>query len=116
VVPAGGEVKELEIIRRALRMALRNNCGEDQLYDALAAIERLEAERQRDTEILDWLEKWLTEDPTRYQIALRRMETDGRFIVALRPKLEKMPMFSGKNGFGKTLREAIESTKESANG
>lgn len=61
-----------------------------------------------DTELLDALEHWLTEDPTRWQVVLRRLESDGTFICGLRPKMEKMPMFAGKNGFGLTLRECIQ--------
>jgi hypothetical protein len=61
------------------------------------------AEAGKDTALLDWLERWLTEVPTRWQIALRRMETTGQFIVGMESNGSRDKV----NRFGTSLRLAI---------
>lgn len=59
-----------------------------------------------DKERLDKLERWLTEDPTRFQIAVRRLEGTSEFLV--KAYLDMGRLTPQPSGRGDTLRAAID--------
>lgn len=71
---------------------------------------RREEREEEAEELLDWIENWLTEVPTRYQIVLRRLGTTGEFYVGMRPTPSGLT--DRRNAVGKTLRYALRAAAE----
>jgi hypothetical protein len=79
---------------------------DERLRKGWAVLEkRLEKAERR----LAAMERWLAEDPTRFQIVLRRFESTGEFLCGLRPRMNDG---HGRNGLGKSLGAAIDAATE----